>query len=187
MTEKSVLIELQSEIDLRVREIVSANPEWPCRRGCDVCCRRLADVPRATLAEWDLVAEGMARLAPPVVAGVKERIRALEGAERPMVCPFLNRDEGSCLIYEQRPAACRTYGFYVERDRGLYCGQIEARVEAGEFADVVWGNAAAVEARLGQKIDLLTWFRGQVSDSPGWSLPPLPIPSSGPPDPCGGQ
>ena len=49
------------------------------------------------------------------------------------ICPFLDREAGSCLIYDHRPVACRTYGFYVERDRGLYCGQIESRVNSGEF------------------------------------------------------
>ncbi len=43
-------------------------------------------------------------------------------------------------FYAQRPVACRTYGFYVQRELGLYCGDIEARVAGGELADVVWGN-----------------------------------------------
>jgi hypothetical protein len=48
------------------------------------------------------------------------------------------------------------YGFYVERDRGLYCGRILERAERGEYDEVVWGNACAVEARaaaLGPRLE----------------------------------
>ncbi len=72
----------------------------------------------------------------------------LDPAQRPIVCPFLDRTEHSCLIYEYRPVACRTYGFYVERDKGLYCEEIRIRVDSGEFSDVVWGNACSVETRM---------------------------------------
>jgi Fe-S-cluster containining protein len=148
-----VLVELQREIDSRAREITAAQIAWPCRRGCDYCCRNLAEPPRLTRAEWDLVNQGLARLAPSVKLEIAARVR--EGEKR--ICPFLDRGAGSCLIYQHRPVACRTYGFYVERDRGLYCRRIEQRVESGEFAEVVWGNAAGVEARLeslGEKISL---------------------------------
>src|SRR5262249_25261076 len=102
------------------------------------------------------------------------------------VCPFLDPQAGICLVYDYRPAACRTYGFYVERDRGLYCAIIERRVDAGEMVDVVWGNAAGVEFKLEglvPKIALAEWFSG----SPGGSLRPLPTPPSARPDPCGGH
>ena len=148
-----------------------------------MCCRRLAELPRLTRAEWDFLAEGLAALPRQVQIGIRDRIRALELVDGRYVCPFLDRDEGSCLIYEHRPVACRTYGFYVERDRGLYCKQIEARVDSGEFVDVVWGNVAGVESRLGEKIGILEWF----NDSPEWWPRPLPTPSSGPPDPCGAR
>jgi hypothetical protein len=58
--------------------------------------------------------------------------------------------------------ACRTYGFYVQRDLGLYCGEIEARVEQGALADVVWGNQDAVERALapfGVTRSLVEWFQ----------------------------
>jgi hypothetical protein len=45
-------------------------------------------------------------------------------------------------------AACRTYGFYVQRDLGLYCGDIESRVAADRLPDVVWRNHDAVDHRL---------------------------------------
>ena len=57
--------------------------------------------------------------------------------------------------------ACRTYGFYVQRNLGLYCGEIESRVVEGKLADVIWGNQDAVDrelAGLGEKRSLVEWF-----------------------------
>jgi Fe-S-cluster containining protein len=44
------------------------------------------------------------------------------------------------MVYTQRPVACRTYGFYVQRKLGLYCRDIESREAEGALVDVVWGN-----------------------------------------------
>lgn len=102
-----------------------------------------------TPPEEELPREGIAALDEAARAGVEERFRALGAApERPVVCPLLDAATGACLVYEQRPVACRTYGFYVERDKGLYCGEIERAVAAGEYGDVVWGNQAGVQARM---------------------------------------
>jgi Fe-S-cluster containining protein len=65
------------------------------------------------------------------------------------------------MVYSSRPVACRTYGFYVERDGGLYCGMIQSHVENGDYADVVWGNNAAIESALtalGPSRSLVEWF-----------------------------
>ena len=49
-------------------------------------------------------------------------LRALtEQATRPAVCPMLDETASACRVYEYRPVACRTYGFYVQHDLGLYC------------------------------------------------------------------
>jgi uncharacterized protein len=152
---------LHASVEERVRSI-AAGRDWPCRRGCDACCRRLAEAPRATEAEWDLVGQAMAELPEAVRREVAERIHALPPTG-PVACPFLYPAAGSCLVYSARPLACRTYGFYVERDLGQYCGEITARVERGELADVVWGNAIALEAaqrELGELIGLRAWFDG---------------------------
>lgn len=64
-------------------------------------------------------------------------------------------------MYVYRPIACRTYGFYVDRDKGLYCPTIEAQVDAGQLEHVVWGNAESIDQRLhagGEPRDLLSWF-----------------------------
>lgn len=74
---------------------------------------------------------------------------AVSGSAAPYTCAFLDPAHGACLIYQHRPIACRTYGFYVdERGVGLYCESIQKGVEGGDFADVVWGNHSALEARL---------------------------------------
>lgn len=172
-----MLVPLQREIDARTHEIAVSHGAWPCRPGCDSCCRNLSEPPRFTRVEWESVAEGMAHLPASTVATVRTR-----AGHPSRVCPFLDPDAGRCLIYEHRPVACRTYGFYIERDRGLYCKEIEQRVAAGEMANVVWGNVAGVEStlqQLGEKIALNDWLR---------ELPaPVPTPSSDSPDPDAGR
>ena len=85
---------------------------------------------------------------------------------RPLVCSMLDEMEGACPVYAQRPVACRTYGFYVQRALGLYCGDIEARVAGGELGDVVWGNHDAVDKALGAlgEVRALTeWFEREIA------------------------
>jgi uncharacterized protein len=93
---------------------------------------------------------------------VRRRVEAAARQEgSPYVCPMLEQSTGACFVYAHRPVACRTYGFYRERDKGLYCGLIRERLEAGEMDDVVWGNAEAVEAdlaRMGEAADLSAWW-----------------------------
>lgn len=149
---------LQEEADARASSVTRGRA-WPCRRGCDLCCRRLAEVPRLTAAEWDALREGLAQLTPGQREEVGRRIRALPGSG-PMTCPLLD-SEGACLVYEHRPLACRTYGFYRERDKGLYCPEIEGRVDRGDYEDVIWGNAEGFERRqseLGEMRDLREWW-----------------------------
>lgn len=146
---------LQEQIERRCRTLTSQYPDWPCRKGCDLCCRRLAALPSLTVAEWAVLQEGLAALPETVREGIRQRLATVTGP--PFVCPFLDDASGACLVYESRPLACRMYGFYVERDKGLYCTEIHARVERGDFADAVWGNASALEDRagaLGDRSDL---------------------------------
>ena len=85
----------------------------------------------------------------------------------PVVCPMLDETEGACPVYAQRPVACRTYGFYVQRELGLYCADIEARVADGELGDVVWGNHDAVDhalGALGELRALTEWFEGDSAE-----------------------
>lgn len=156
------LLRLHADIDARVGAIRESNPDWQCARGCATCCRQLADIPRLTAAEWDLLKQGLAALPPHRLEAIERKVAELAHTpSRPVVCPMLDEMEGACPVYAQRPVACRTYGFYVQRELGLYCGDIEARVAGGELDDVVWGNHDAVDQALGALADaraLTEWF-----------------------------
>jgi Fe-S-cluster containining protein len=158
------LSRLHADIDARAASIRSDRPDWPCAKGCDVCCRRLADVPRLTATEWLLLQEGLAGLPSQRLDEITRNMAALaEQRARPVVCPLLDAASGACPVYAQRPVACRSYGFYVQRDLGLYCHDIELRVAAGGLADVVWGNHDAIDrqlAGLGEARALTAWFAG---------------------------
>lgn len=143
------LVRLHTDIDERVQSIRGERPDWLCGKGCDSCCKRLADVPQLTSAEWELLKEGLADLPPERLQEVRRNMAALTGPQSPpVICPLLDLATGSCPVYNQRPVACRTYGFYVQRDLGLYCHDLESRVADGSLADVVWGNHDAIDHRL---------------------------------------
>lgn len=158
----TTLAQLHVDINVRVQTIRGDHSDWLCGKGCDSCCRRLADVPRLTLAEWDLLQEGLTDLPPERLQEIRKNTAALTAPRsRPVVCPLLDLSTGSCPVYTRRPVACRTYGFYVQRDQGLYCHDIESRVADGTLADVVWGNHDAIDhrlARLGETRALTDWF-----------------------------
>ncbi len=168
------LARLHADIDARVEAIRTERPEWLCRQGCQGCCHRLAEIPQLSQAEWQLLAEGLASLPGTVLLTIARDVAALaERSERPIVCPLLDRATGSCRVYPQRPVACRTYGFYVQRDKGLYCKDIETQVGNGALNGVVWGNHDAVDRRLqamGETLALTDWFAH-------WQAPGLAEPS----------
>ncbi|MDD2741741.1 MAG: YkgJ family cysteine cluster protein [Rhodocyclaceae bacterium] len=135
------LTQLHFAIDQRVQDVRETYPDWLCAKGCDHCCRRLAEIPSLTESEWDLLREGLAALPPSQQAMIRARVAALaKQPSRPVVCPLLDQETGACPVYAQRPVACRTYGFYVQRDKGLYCHDIETLVSAGKLEEVLWGN-----------------------------------------------
>jgi len=140
---------LHREIAARCQSITAAHSgPWPCHRGCDHCCRHLAHEPLLTRAEWDL-------LAPHLPADL-----ALDAATT-RVCPLLDAATGACRVYPVRPIACRTYGFYVERDAGLYCHIIREQVDQGRMDGTVWGNQVAIDRQLdalGDRQPLSTWL-----------------------------
>jgi len=158
----SKLFSLHAEIDARVTSIREHHPDWQCAKGCDTCCRRLSEIPRLTAAEWDLLCEGLAPLPQALLQEISQKMSALAGQQaRPVVCPLLDEQTGACPVYAQRPIACRSYGFYVQRNLGLYCQDIESRVAEGVLADVVWGNHDAIDQQLagmGEVRDLTEWF-----------------------------
>ena len=163
------LCALHADIDARVAEIRTAQPDWPCAKGCDACCRRLAAVPQLTAGEWALLRGALAALPAGQLAQIEHRLSALE-TRAPLTCPLLDEASGACPVYAQRPVACRTYGYYTQRDGGLYCGQIEARVSTGQLDDVIWGNHDAIDrrlTRLGETRALTDWFRDWRKETPG--------------------
>jgi Fe-S-cluster containining protein len=151
------LEELHQEARLRAASITAAHPDWPCQKGCDHCCRHLAREPLLTAPEWQLLASL------PLAESLQMRIRAAAGGARPFVCPLLDPTTGACLVYPARPLACRTYGFYAERDKVLGCPQIEA-LSRDPARAIVWGNHPAIEARLdalGPALPLSAWLQPQ--------------------------
>jgi len=158
----TTLTQLHADIDVRVQTIRGDRPDWLCGKGCDSCCRRLADVPQLTVAEWNLLREGLADLPPEQLQEIRRNMAALSNQRpHPIICPLLDLSTGACPVYAQRPVACRTYGFYVQRDLGLYCHDIESRVADGALIAVVWGNHDAIDhqlAGLGEIRSLTDWF-----------------------------
>jgi Fe-S-cluster containining protein len=156
------LARLHADIEARVSAIRDDYLNWLCGLGCDGCCRRLAEIPRLTAEEWDYLRKGLAALAPEQFREIGQKIAALaRQPSRPIVCPLLDQTTGACRVYAHRPIACRTYGFYVQRDQGLYCKDIESQVSSGALAEVVWGNQDAIDRRLcglGEARELTEWF-----------------------------
>jgi Fe-S-cluster containining protein len=139
------LIRIREEVEQRAAAIAGGGAEWPCRKGCDECCRRLAAVPRVSGPEWRAMAAALDALSADIAELARRRIRESAGAARPVTCPMLDRDAGTCLVYAARPVECRAYGFYAEREGVLGCALILAMAEA---PNVVWGNHAALEEGL---------------------------------------
>jgi Fe-S-cluster containining protein len=142
----SPLLQIQESVRLRTETISSTQTDWPCRKGCDDCCRHLASTPRVSRQEWQAMAAALDALPAEIADAARDRIRNSALAVRPVVCPLLDTASGTCLVYEARPVACRAYGFYSERRFVLGCSRIEA---AGEAAPgVVWGNHTALQEEL---------------------------------------
>ena len=163
------LAQLHVDIDRRVQTILQDRSDWLCTKGCDNCCRQLAEVPQLTLAEWNLLQEGLQDLTPERLQEVSNNMAALTQS-RPITCPMLDLAAGTCPVYAQRPVACRTYGFYAQRDKGLYCNDIKTRMDDGTWADVVWGNHDAIDqqlAGLGESRALTDWFERWIVANKG--------------------
>ena len=166
MTGRASLKVLDAAIDARVEDVRRERPHWPCGRGCDGCCRNLFEPMNLTQAEWDRLELGIASLDTAVRASVEARI-----PEARRVCPFLELERGECLVYEYRPVACRTYGYYVHRGAGMWCKDVQRFVEEEGADGVVLGNQSVVDRELGaDRISMSRWSerrrRGQPNSSP---------------------
>ena len=161
-----------SMLDQRIEVIVDRTkqqyPSWPCRRGCDACCRRLSESPRITEAEWNRLAGLIATLESKVRDRIYQGIAEVRGQKSPVICPMLDREEGACLVYPARPLACRTYGYYDQRGIGIYCPDIESEVRQGRFQDVIWGNQDVMDrdqSCLGPLRALDEWLASDLIES----------------------
>lgn len=151
-----LLSALDTKVAERCARTQAEHPWWPCASGCDGCCRSLPHLPTISAAEWERLAPAIAAL--PDHAAVAARITTMP-TTAPVTCPLLGAD-GRCRVYEARPIACRTYGFYTERDAGLHCAKVGDAL-AAHGADVVWGNGEAINdelRRLGEARDLRAWL-----------------------------
>ena len=158
-----ILHRIQEAVEARVGEIAATREGWPCRKGCDECCRALASEPRVSREEWVLIRAAIQELPAEIAGAVRARMGESAGAERPVTCALLDRDSGSCLVYAARPVACRAYGFYAEREKVLGCRRIEQ--QAVESTDIVWGNHVALEdslSALGPARELSAWMNEEV-------------------------
>lgn len=161
MASRRSLTLLDAEIDARVSDTRSAHAYWPCKEGCDLCCRSLPRLPTITEPEWRRLRVAIERLD----ASTVERIRArlASAPERgPLTCPLLDPERGACLVYEARPIACRTYGYYAERDAGLHCERVTRAIdEHGDGEAILWGNGEAILRELdehGEASSLREWM-----------------------------
>ncbi|MCG8462671.1 MAG: YkgJ family cysteine cluster protein [Holophagales bacterium] len=164
---------LDAETAERATTLETERPSWPCRRGCDACCRSLAEPLRLTRAEWRRCEAGLDGLELEVRRKVERRLReAVERSSAPYTCPFLERRKGACRVYAHRPIACRAYGYYRSRDGGRYCERVKTMLEQEGEEGLVWGNHDALESRLerahGPSLPLATWIEERGS-APGSS------------------
>jgi Fe-S-cluster containining protein len=156
---------IDAKVLARSAAIEQAHPFWPCAKGCDLCCRSLPHQPMISAAEWERLAVALGELSPATQRAVRARI--LESAAGPVICPLLDREHGACLVYDARPVACRSYGFYAERDAGLHCDIVTEAVRA-EQAEVVWGNGESLAAELdalGERRTLAAWLAHGAGDA----------------------
>ncbi|HLY09167.1 MAG TPA: YkgJ family cysteine cluster protein [Planctomycetota bacterium] len=125
--------ELLAGVDAWYRSVQEGHPaEVPCTRGCRDCCIGLFDV---SLADRDLLREGLAQAPPEIRQDIQARASALVDRLREIEpdlgdtldgkspdaiddlcdlagdveCPVLGRD-GECRLYEHRPLTCRMSG-----------------------------------------------------------------------------
>lgn len=147
---------LEERIATRVEEIRTTRGWWPCRRGCDRCCRQLARPLQLSATEWTRIDHAIASLSPSLQTAIHQRINTLleqianQTVGDQVVCPFLDHNEGACLIYAARPIACRTYGFYISRLGDDYCEIVESEVANHQDNEIIWGNAETLREELRQ-------------------------------------
>lgn len=153
---------LREQVATRAAAMEATHSPWPCRAGCDACCRRLGALLTISEVEFDALWSALQRLPPSVQREVATRVAASEpDAQGHYVCPLLDTEAGRCRVYAARPIACRTYGYYAGRNGDYWCERVTEHV--GERrGTLVAGNQLAVDRErdqaLGASMDLRRWF-----------------------------
>ncbi len=153
---------LNAEVAQRVAAMEASHGSWPCREGCDSCCRRLGALPDLSPPEFRVLWRAFGQLPSEVQTEVFARIDALAlDGNGHCVCPLLDEVRGACRVYDARPVACRTYGYYAGRDGDYWCDRVTAHLGARR-STLVAGNQLAIDRRrdasLGPSTDLVTLF-----------------------------
>lgn len=161
--DQSKLDQIYAEIEQRVQAAQAEKPAWPCKKGCDLCCRRLAHPPEVTAVEWQRLHKAIQQFPFDTRTDVEQKIVALADHQQGFVtCPMLDEEAGACRVYDSRPAACRMYGFYVSRRNNQWCQQIEDLFQAGALDGVTFGNHSAMNRQLQQQFgdikSIVDWF-----------------------------
>ncbi len=178
MSQKRPLQLLFDEVAARCATLTEAHPGWPCARGCGACCRSLASVPALTRAEWLLIEAALDALPERERSACLSEAGALQHEDQRCQCPFFASHGEVCRIYDARPLACRSYGFYAGRGHDAWCELVTQHV--AEARDrLVLGNLDASEAELarlgGERRGLRSWLAGyERARTEGSSLPGSP-------------
>ncbi len=171
-SERAALEALYAQAEARAAAVAASRAAWPCRRGCDHCCRHLADALPLTEPEWRYLWEGFQKLPAAQQAEVRARVAQLspEHAARPYTCPLLDPSTGSCTVYAHRPLVCRTYGFSVSRGSGNWCHLIAELLEHEGEEGLVWANHDVLERGVhglgGEPLTFFEWFARHPPEAP---------------------
>ncbi|MEM6292611.1 MAG: YkgJ family cysteine cluster protein [Myxococcota bacterium] len=147
---------LRDEVHARVAAMQRSHGTWPCAAGCDACCRRLGALPQVTVPEFEPLRTAIEAL-PDADRVINAIIKAQPNEAGHYTCPMLDEGNGQCRVYQARPLACRTYGFYGGRDGDYWCEQVTAHV--GTRRDtLIAGSQLGLDQRrdatLGPSFDL---------------------------------
>lgn len=138
---------LDAEVEARASAMKREAPSWPCRAGCDDCCRNLHRSPVLTRQEFERLQQAVKQLGDETRQAVQARLDELSDQDGRVVCPMLDTTEGRCLTYDARPVACRTYGYYRSHSHDAWCDKVQEHVQRTAPACPA-GNHDAVERAL---------------------------------------
>jgi Fe-S-cluster containining protein len=185
-TSTETYISVLERADDFFREVTAAQPQsLQCGRGCSLCCYGIFEIGSGDVP---LLAEGLEKLHHKRRAMIVRRAREIVAssahpdlrdctpAEKTAFfdrtastpCPNLN-ERGECLMYENRPLVCRTFGLPV-RDGDRYIGDIcelnfrdASQPQREEAAwDLQWEDALGAEDEytIPEAIVLIARMRG---------------------------